>query len=78
MRIENRRETPQPIESSNKILEASQKSFRSFQDYVEFRDDDPLWMLGYKLFLRFVGIGVMILLSPFLVIGLLIAIAAVL
>ena len=67
-----------PQEKTSQITDFTRKKYRSFQDYVAFRDDDPLWMLGYKLVLRFMGILLMIILSPFLVIGLTIAILAVL
>ena len=63
---------------SNDLLEKSRGAYRSFEDYVRFTDNDPIWMLAYKLTLRFIGIGIMILLSPFLLIGLTIAFLAVL
>lgn len=52
------------------------KKYRKFMDYVAFRDDDPTWMLGYKLALRFLGILFMIILSPFLILGLFLAFIA--
>lgn len=67
-----------PKEKTAQITDFTRKKYRSFQDYVAFRDDDPIWMLGYKLVLRFLGILLMIILSPFLIIGLTIAILAVL
>ena len=60
------------------IMEKSRGAYRRFEDYVRFTDDDPLWMLAYKLALRFIGIIIMIILSPFLIIGLTIAFLAVL
>ena len=62
---------------NDKLGDFTKKQYRSFIDYVEFRDEDPVWMLGYKLLLRFLGIGLMILLSPILLIGLFIAFIAV-
>ncbi|MEL6971089.1 MAG: hypothetical protein AAFZ63_02405 [Bacteroidota bacterium] len=56
----------------------SRKSYRQFSDYVAFREGDPLWMLAYKILLQLIGFAFMLLLSPFLIIGLIIAIAAVL
>ncbi|MEL6659024.1 MAG: hypothetical protein AAFP77_06955 [Bacteroidota bacterium] len=56
----------------------SRKSYRQFSDYVAFREGDPIWMLAYKILLQFIGFVFMLLLSPFLIIGLIIAIAAVL
>lgn len=66
-----------PKEKSAQVSEFTQKKYRDFKDYVAFREDDPLWMLGYKLVLRFMGIVFMIILSPFLIIGLTIAFLAV-
>lgn len=60
------------------LMEKSRGAYRQFEDYVRFTDDDPLWMLAYKLALRFIGIIIMIILSPFLIIGLTIAFLAVL
>ncbi|MCB0635112.1 MAG: hypothetical protein KDC54_00760 [Lewinella sp.] len=70
-------EEPQEQNAAGKMLDATRNSYRGFQDLVRFRDDDPLWVLGYKLVLRFFGILFMIILSPFLVIGLTIAFLAV-
>lgn len=67
-----------PHEKSSQITDFTKKKYRSFQDYVAFRDDDSLWMLGYKLVLRFFGIILMIILSPFVIVGLFIAFMAVL
>lgn len=67
-----------PQEKTTQITDFTRKKYRSFQDYVAFNDDDPLWMMAYKLALRFFGIFLMIILSPFLIIGLTIAILAVL
>ncbi|MCB0642546.1 MAG: hypothetical protein KDC44_12945 [Phaeodactylibacter sp.] len=62
---------------NEKIGDFTKSQYRSFMDYVEFRDEDPVWMLGYKLLLRFLGIVLMILLSPVLIVGLFIAFIAV-
>ena len=78
MKIRSSKDEPQAPNSVDQFLGYTQKSYRSFQDYVQFRENDPLWMLTYKVFLQLVGFVFMLLLSPFLIIGLLIAIAAVL
>jgi len=78
VRLDKKEEAPHhEPDAAHKMMEWTGKSYRSFQDYVAFREGDPTWMLGYKLFLRFVGIVFMIILSPFLIIGLTIAFAAV-
>ncbi|HMQ45817.1 MAG TPA: hypothetical protein PKA00_04295 [Saprospiraceae bacterium] len=59
------------------MLQTTRSSYRTFSDYVAFRDDDPVWMLFYKLVLRFLGLIFTIVISPFVVIGLIIAFAAV-
>lgn len=64
-------------EKTKQLGDITQKKYRAFKDYVAFRDDDPLWMMGYKLALRFLGILFMIILSPFVIIGLTIAFLAV-
>lgn len=61
----------------NSMLQSTRSSYRTFSDYVAFRDDDPVWMLFYKLVLRFLGIVFAIFISPFALIGLIIAFAAV-
>lgn len=58
----------------DKLMSTTQQTYRQFMDYVAFREDDPLWMLAYKLFFRLVGLVIMILLSPFLLISFLIAV----
>ena len=69
------KEVPNAVD---KFVGYTKNSYRSFQDYVAFRDDDPLWILTYKIGLQFLGFLLMLILSPFLVLGLTIAIAAVL
>ncbi len=64
-------------DAAKKMMEWSGHRYRSFQDYVAYREGDPTWVLAYKLVLRFTGIVLMILLSPFLIIGLTIAFIAV-
>ena len=78
MKIRSTKDDPNPPNSVDQFLGYTQKSYRTFQDYVAFREDDPLWMLSYKVFLQLVGFVIMLLLSPFLLIGLIIAVAAVL
>ena len=54
---------------TDKMLIATRTGYRQFSDYVSFRDDDPIWMLLYKILMRIVGIFFVILISPFAIIG---------
>lgn len=78
MRVYPDREPNEEPAAVNKMLAATQSSYRSFSDYVAFREDDPAWMIVYKLLLRLLGVVFMIALSPFVLIGLIVAFAAVL
>lgn len=78
MKIRSTKDQKEVPNAVDKFVGYTKNSYRSFQDYVAFRDDDPLWMLTYKIGLQFLGFLLMLILSPFLVLGLTIAIAAVL
>lgn len=78
MKIRSTKGSSNDPNAVDKFVGYTKNSYRSFQDYVAFREDDPLWMLAYKIGLQFVGFLIMLMLSPFLILGLTIAIAAVL
>lgn len=78
MKIKSTKAQDEAPNAVDKFVGITQTSYRSFQDYVKFREDDPLWMLTYKIGLQFLGFLLMLLLSPFLILGLTIAITAVL
>ena len=61
--------------AAKKMIDGIGKQYRSFNDYVAFRDNDNMGMLIFKLSMRFVGFIFMLILSPFLIVGLLIAFA---
>jgi hypothetical protein len=65
-------------ENQNQIVEWTGNTYRNFNDYVAFREGDGIFMMGIKLLLRFAGIAFMIILSPFVIVGMLIAFLAVL
>ncbi len=67
----------EPKKINEKIGDFTKQKYRTISDYIEFRDDDPFWMLTYKLMLRFLIIILLILLSPILILGLFIAFIAV-
>jgi hypothetical protein len=69
-------EPPGEEDPSAKMMDWTGKKYRNFMDYVAFRDDDPTWMLAYKLVLRLFGILFIIILSPFLLLGLALAFMA--
>lgn len=76
IRKEDLREEPKT--SDNGILQTTGDAYRTFNDWVAFRENDPMWLLILKLVGRVFGILIMVILSPFIVIGLAIAFAAVL
>ena len=78
MRIRSSKNDKAAPNALDSFVGYGRKSYRQFSDYVAFREGDPLWMLGYKILLQLIGFVIMLILSPFLIIGLLIAIAAVL
>ncbi len=65
-------------QSRHEMAEWTAQRYRTFNDWVAFREGDPMWLLVAKLTGRFLGIVTMVILSPFLLIGLMIAFAAVL
>lgn len=77
MRVRSDKSTPRDPDAVDQVMNKTRSAYRSFSDYVAFRDDDPTWMLAYKLMLRFMGIVFMIILSPFLIVGLTLAFIAV-
>ncbi len=65
-------------EPAHQMMDWTSRLYRSFESYVKLNDDDPIWMMACKLGFRFAGILFMLLLSPFILVGFGIAIAAVL
>jgi hypothetical protein len=74
MRIRSSKNQPENPTPVDKLMGYTQNSYHSFMDYVALRDDDPIWMLSYKLLLRFIGIVFFTAISPFVIIGFLLAI----
>jgi hypothetical protein len=67
-----------PPQGGSELLNATGNAYRSFNDWVAFGENDPIWLITMKLLGRIFGILIMIILSPFVIIGLVIAFAAVL
>ncbi len=71
-------EQPNEKQSPDDALQAVRKTYSAFDNLVTIREEDSTLAMAGKLLLRLLGIFIMILLSPFLIIGLLVAFAAVL
>jgi hypothetical protein len=61
-----------------KMLEEARESYQSIERFLTIAEDDSTLVVIGKVILRIIGIFVMILLSPFLLVGLFIAFIAVL
>lgn len=61
----------------DKMLDGASQTYRSFRDYVTIQQDDSMGLMLFKLSLNLLGLLFMIILSPFFIIGLSIAFAAV-
>lgn len=70
-------EQPDDKQSQGGALESARKTYNAYDNFVTIREGDSTLAMAFKLLLRLFGIFVMILLSPFLIIGLFIAFAAV-
>ena len=66
-----------PQDPANKMLDWTSQSYRSYKDYVTIRDGDSMGVVIAKAALNVFGIILMVILSPFLIIGLTIAFIAV-
>lgn len=64
-------------QAGSELLKATSQAYRTFDDWVSFKDNDPTWLLSLKVIGRLFGILIMIILAPFVIIGLIIAFAAV-
>lgn len=77
MKIRPEEKSQKDANMAGQMLDWTGQKYRNFNDYVAFREYDSLPVMAFKIILRFFGILIMLLLSPFLIIGLLIAFAAV-
>ena len=71
-------EQPNDKQPQSDALQTARQTYNLFDNFVTIREDDSILAMACKLLLRLFGIFFMILLSPFLLIGLAIAFAAVL
>lgn len=61
-----------------KVLEEARESYQSIDRFLTIAEDDSTLVVIGKVILRIIGVFIMILLSPFLLVGLFIAFIAVL
>ncbi|MCO6476603.1 MAG: hypothetical protein J5I94_08270 [Phaeodactylibacter sp.] len=71
-------EQPNDNQPQGDALQTARQTYKAFDNFVTIREEDSTLAMAGKLLLRLLGIFIMILLSPFLIIGLLVAFAAVL
>jgi len=64
--------------STDKLLDWTGKNYQSFRSYVQVTEGDSKVQVIFKGILSLFGLLIMLLLSPFLIVGLIIAFAAVL
>ena len=65
-----------PKDAKRKLLEGARKTYREFDDFAAIREGDSVLMKIGKVLLRVGAISLMILLSPFVLIGLIMAFLA--
>ena len=78
MAEENRNVQPEGNKLTAGAMKEARQAYESFDSFVAVREEDSTLVIAGKLILCFMGIVIMIVLSPFLLIGLAIAFAAVL
>ena len=71
-------ETSTQKKPTDKVLDWTGKNYQSFRTYVQINENDSKLQVIFKGILSIFGLLVMLLLSPFLLLGLIIAFAAVL
>lgn len=70
-------ETSSEQNQTDKILDWTGKNYQSFRSYVQINKEDSTVQVVFKGILSLFGLLIMLILSPFLLIGLIIAFAAV-
>jgi hypothetical protein len=67
---------PPPDANPNKgdlVAEKAKSAYRWWDDLATLREEDPLWLGAAKIMARVIGIIVLLALSPFILLGLLMA-----
>ena len=61
----------------DQMLDWASRLYYRFDKLVSFYEDDSIWLMGFKVIMRILGIIILLLLSPFFILGLILAFAAV-
>jgi hypothetical protein len=75
----NEHQNPNPQDSESgkaSALNQARETYQSVDDFLSVRDDDSTLVMIGKVLLRILGIIILILLSPFIFVGLFIAFLA--
>ncbi len=76
--MENKeKDTPEKeATNTNKILDKTTETFKWWNRLSSINAEDPIWLGFLKISFRIVGILIMLLISPFVILGLLLGITA--
>lgn len=71
-------DTPdKPNKPGEELAEKAQAAYRWWDDLARLNSEDPVWLMLAKLSVRVIGILVLLAMSPFILLGVLLAFAAV-
>lgn len=62
--------TPEPNKPGEEIAEKAQAAYRWWDDLARLNAEDPVWLMLGKIGIRVVGILLLLVLSPFILLGL--------
>lgn len=68
---------PKKNAAPDQMLDWAGRLYRRFDKMVSFYEDDSIMLMGFKVLMRMVGLIIMLMLSPFFILGLIIAFMAV-
>ncbi|MEM9929409.1 MAG: hypothetical protein AAF840_06305 [Bacteroidota bacterium] len=60
--------------AGEELATKAQEAYKWWDNLATFHVDDPWWLGGLKLLVRAVGIIIMLILSPFIILGLFVAV----
>lgn len=67
-----------PANAADELADKAKAAYQWWDHLATFHPEDPWWVGGLKILFRFVGVVVLIALSPLILLGLLFAFLAVL
>ncbi len=71
-------DTPnKPTKPGEELAEKAQAAYRWWDDLARLNSEDPVWLMLAKIGIRVVGILVLLAMSPLILLGILMAFAAV-